>query len=312
MGAHVRRQLLSTIPVLFGVSLLIYLMMSWIPGQAPEILALTSGESVSAEDMARMRSQFGLDQPLPVQYARFVSKAIQGDLGNSIRTNRPVVDIIVDVFPRTFELAVAGTLTGVTLGLTLGVIAGIFRGTWLDTMTMMVALVGWSVPNFWLGIILLLVFAVQLGWLPITGYGGLRLLILPMVTLGLSSAGLIARLVRTEIVEQMAREYVTTARAKGLMETAVILRHVLRNSMISVVTVVGLQFGAMLGGTVIVENVFARPGIGRVAVEALLARDMPVLQGSVLFMAIIFVLTNMLVDIAYGLLDPRIRLGARH
>jgi peptide/nickel transport system permease protein len=309
MGAYIQRQLMLTLPVLFGMSLLIFLMMSWIPGQAPEILALTAGETMTAADVERLRRQFGLDEPLLVQYGRFITDAVQGDLGRSIRTNRPVVEVIADVFPRTVELAVAGTLVAVILGLVLGVIAGIFRDTWLDTITMVLALVGWSMPNFWLGIIFLLVFAVQLGWFPITGYGGFQRLILPALTLGLSSAGLIARLVRTEIVEQMAREYVTTARAKGLMETAVILRHVLRNSMISVVTVVGLQFGALLGGTVIVENVFARPGVGRVAVEALLARDMPVLQGAVLLMAVIFVLTNMVVDMVYGVLDPRIRIG---
>jgi peptide/nickel transport system permease protein len=185
------------------------------------------------------------------------------------------------------------------------------RGTWLDAATMVVALTGWSVPSFWLGLVLLLVFALGLGWFPITGQGGWQRLVLPALALGLADAGLIARLMRAEIVEQLGREYVTAARAKGLRETAVVLRHVLRNSLISVVTVIGLQFGRLLGGTVIIENVFGRQGVGRVAVEALLARDMAVLQGCVLFLSIIFVATNLGVDLLYGVLDPRVRLGGR-
>lgn len=309
MITYIQRQLLIAIPVVLGVSILTFVMLSYIPGQAPDILAMQAGTAVSGEDLERFREELGLNDPIPVQYWRFFSRAVQGDLGRSIRSNRPVVAIIADAFPSTFALAVAGVLVAVVLGFSLGIIAGLYRGTWLDTGTMVVALFGWSMPSFWLGIILLLIFAVQLGWFPITGQGGLQRLVLPALTLGLGSAGIIARLVRTEIAEELGHEYVITARSKGLSERAVILGHVLRNSMISVLTIIGLQFGRLLGGTVIIENVFARQGVGRIAVEALLARDMAVLQGAVLFLAIIFVLTNLLVDIAYGALDPRIRVA---
>jgi ABC-type dipeptide/oligopeptide/nickel transport system permease component len=312
MWNYIQRQLLLGVPVLLGVSVLVFVMLSYIPGQAPEILALQAGGTgLTADEMAALRERLGLNDPLPVQYFRFLGNAVQGDLGRSMRSNRQVVDILVDAFPRTLELATAGMLLAVALGLSLGTLAAVFRGTWVDASTMVVALAGWSMPSFWLGLVLLLVFALQLGWFPITGQGGLQRLVLPAVTLGLADAGLVARLVRAEIVEQMGRDYVTTARAKGLHARAVILRHVLKNSLISVVTVVGLQFGRLLGGTVIIENVFARQGVGRVAVDALLARDMAVLQGCVLFLAIVFVLTNLAVDLLYGVVDPRVRMGAR-
>ncbi len=309
MFAYIQRQLLFAIPVLLGVSVLVFFMLSYIPGQAPDILALQSGTATSAEDLERMREQQGLNDPVIVQYGRFLGKALQGDLGYSIRSKQPVTQIIVTAFPATLQLAVAGTLIAVVLGIALGILAALFRGTWVDSVSMIVALVGWSMPSFWLGIIFILLFAVQLGWFPITSRGGFESLILPALTLGLAGTGLIARLVRTEILEQLGRDYVTTARAKGLRESRVIMRHVFRNSLIPVVTVIGLQFGRLLGGTVIIENVFARQGIGRIAVEALLGRDMPVLQGATLLLAIIFILSNLAVDVTYGFLDPQIRFG---
>jgi peptide/nickel transport system permease protein len=308
MLPYLRRQLLLAIPVLLGVSALVFFMLSYIPGQAPDILALQSGTAATAEDLERIREQLGLNDPIIVQYGRFLGNALQGDLGRSIRSHRPVVEIIAAAFPATLQLAVAGMLIAILTGVTLGNLAAIFRGTWIDSVSMIIALIGWSIPNFWLGIIFILVFSVHLGWFPIIGQGGIERFILPALTLGLADTGLIARLVRTECLEQLGREYVTTARAKGLRESTVIVRHVFRNSLIPVVTVVGLQFGRLLGGTVIVENVFARPGIGRIAVEALLARDMPVLQGATLLLAIIFILSNLAVDVTYGFLDPRIRL----
>ena len=309
MIAYIQRQLLLSIPVLLGVSALVFFMLSYIPGQAPDILALQSGSATSAEDLERMREQQGLNDPVIVQYGRFLGKALQGDLGYSIRSKQPVVQIIVTAFPATLQLAIAGTLIAVFLGIILGIIAAIFRGTWVDSISMVIALVGWSIPSFWLGIIFILLFSVHLGWFPITSRGGFESLILPAMTLGLAGTGLIARLVRTEISEQLGRDYVTTARAKGLRESVVIIRHVFRNSLIPVVTVIGLQFGRLLGGTVIIENVFARQGIGRIAVEALLGRDMPVLQGATLLLAIIFILSNLAVDVTYGFLDPQIRIG---
>ncbi len=309
MITYLQRQFLLAILVLIGLSLLVFVMLSYIPGSTPEILALQSGSAVSAEDMERIRERLGLNDTLSVQYLRFASSAVRGDLGRSFRSNRPVTEIILETLPRTVELALAGMAIAVTLGVVLGVIAGINRGTWLDMASMVLALVGWSMPNFWLGIQLLIVFALHLGWFPITGQGGLQRLVLPAMTLGLGSAGQLARLSRTEILEQLGREYVVAARAKGLSVRAVVLKHVLRNSLIPVITVIGLQFGRLLGGTVIIENVFARQGVGRVAVEALLARDMPVVQGCTLFLAIVFILANMSVDLLYGLIDPRIRVG---
>lgn len=309
MLTYIRRQLLLAIPVLLGVSALVFLMLSYVPGQAPEILALQSGSAATAEELDKVREQMGLNDPVIVQYGRFLGNALQGDLGRSIRSNRSVTQIIATAFPATLELSIAGTLIALVLGVTLGSLAAIFRGTWIDSVSMIIALVGWSVPNFWLGIVFILVFSVQLGWFPITGQGGIERLILPALTLGLAGTGLIARLVRTECLEQFGQDYVTTARAKGLRETTVIMRHVLRNSLIPVVTVAGLQFGRLLGGAVIVENVFARQGVGRVAVDALLERDMPVLQGATLLLAVIFLLSNLVVDISYGFLDPRIRVG---
>lgn len=309
MLVYIQRQLLLAIPVLVGVSALIFFMLSYIPGQAPDIMALQSGTASSAEELERVREQLGLNDPVIVQYGRFLSSALQGDFGRSIRSNQPVTQIIAAAFPATLQLAVVGTLIAVVIGVTLGNLAAIFRGTWIDTLSMVIALVGWSIPNFWLGIVFILVFSVQLGWFPITGQGGIERLVLPSLTLGLAGTGLIARLVRTESLEQLSRDYVTTARAKGLRESRVILRHVFPNSLIPVVTVIGLQFGRLLGGAVIVENVFARQGIGRIAVDALLERDMPVLQGATLLLAVIFILSNLAVDIAYGFLDPRIRIG---
>ncbi|MBL8116909.1 MAG: ABC transporter permease [Anaerolineae bacterium] len=309
MLVYIQRQLLLAIPVLVGVSALIFFMLSYIPGQAPDIMALQSGTASSAEELERVREQLGLNDPVIVQYGRFLSGALQGDFGRSIRSNQPVTQIIAAAFPATLQLAVVGTLIAVVIGVTLGNLAAIFRGTWIDTLSMVIALVGWSIPNFWLGIVFILVFSVQLGWFPITGQGGIERLVLPSLTLGLAGTGLIARLVRTESLEQLSRDYVTTARAKGLRESRVILRHVFPNSLIPVVTVIGLQFGRLLGGAVIVENVFARQGIGRIAVDALLERDMPVLQGATLLLAVIFILSNLAVDIAYGFLDPRIRIG---
>lgn len=306
---YVARQLVLLLGVLLTLSILLFLMLSWVPGQAPEMLLMQGGGAVSGEQIAELRARLGLDRAIHVQYLEWVGSAIQGDFGRSIRTGRPVNEMIAQVMPHTIELALASLLIAIVLGVGLGVLAAVYRNSWVDVGAMFAALLGWSIPNFFLGILLLLVFAVQLGWFPITGVGGWQRLVLPAATLGLTTAGLLARLTRTEILEQLNLDYVRTARGKGLRERAVVFRHVLKNSLISVVTVAGLQFGRLLGGTVIVETVFARQGVGRVAVDALLARDLPVIQGAVLFLAAIFVLTNLIVDLIYGVLDPRIRVG---
>jgi peptide/nickel transport system permease protein len=307
---YIGKRLILAVPLLLGLSMLVFFMLSWIPGGAPEIMAMLGGQSVSANQLAQLRHQLGLDAPLPVQYVRFLTRALQGDLGRSFRTNRPVVDMILENLPATLELALAGLILSILLGLGLGLVAGLRRGGWLDLSSMVLALLGWSMPQFWLGIVLILVFSVKLGWLPITNGSELERLVLPSVALALGSAGVIARLARTEILEELRKNYVVAARAKGLSESGVILKHVLRNSLVSVVTVAGLQFGQLLGGAVIIETVFARQGVGRLAVDALLARDMPVVQGAVLFLGAIFIITNLVVDIAYGYLDPRLRIGS--
>lgn len=306
---YILRQVVMLFGVLLTLSVLLFVMLAWVPGQAPEMLLMQGGGAVSGEQIAELRARLGLDRPVHVQYVEWIGRAIQLDFGRSIRTNRPVSETLAQVMPHTIELALASLLIAIVVGVGLGILAAVYRNTWLDAGSMFLALLGWSIPNFFLGILLLLFFAVQLGWFPITGVGGWDRLILPAATLGLTTAGLIARLTRTEILEQLNLDYVRTARGKGLWERAVVFRHVLKNSMISVITVVGLQFGRLLGGTVIVETVFARQGVGRVAVDALLARDLPLIQGSVLLLAAVFVVTNLVVDLAYGYLDPRIRVA---
>ncbi|HBY93005.1 MAG TPA: peptide ABC transporter [Chloroflexi bacterium] len=306
MSAFLKRQILLTIPVLFGVSLLVFSIMSLTPGNAAEAMVLQGGAQVSGADLERFRHEMGLDDPLPVQYWRFLSHALRGDLGRSLRTTRPVTDILLEQLPATAQLAVAGLGLAIVLGLVLGILSALRCNTWVDTVSMVLALAGWSMPSFWLGLLLILLFALKLGWFPITGQGGLARLVLPAVTLALGSAGLIARLVRAGMLEVMQMEYVTTARAKGLHERQIILKHVLRNALIPVITMVGLQFGRLLSGTVIIETVFARQGIGRITVDAIQGRDMPVVQGAVLLFTVIYVLTNVAVDISYAFVDPRI------
>jgi ABC-type dipeptide/oligopeptide/nickel transport system permease component len=308
MFDFLRKQLMMLIPVMLGVSILVFLMMSLTPGGAIEAMVLRGGAQVSGEDLARFRKEMGLDDPLHVQYLRFLRKALRGDLGRSLRTNRPVSEMLWEQLPATVELAVASMGLAVVLGGTLGLVSALRQNSWIDSLSMALSLVGWSMPSFWLGLLMILIFALHLDWLPITGEGDrLARLVLPALTLALGTSGLIARLVRSAVLEVLRMDYVTTARAKGLAERLVISRHVLRNALIPVVTMVGLQFGRLLSGTVIIETVFARQGIGRVTVDAILTRDIPVVQGAVLLFAVIYVLSNLAVDLSYALIDPRIR-----
>jgi len=308
MFDFLRKQLMMLIPVMLGVSILVFLMMSLTPGGAIEAMVLRGGAQVSGEDLARFRQEMGLNDPLHVQYLRFLRKALRGDLGRSLRTNRSVSEMLWEQLPATMELAVAGMGLAVIVGVILGLVSALCQNSWMDSVSMALSLVGWSMPSFWLGLLMILVFALHLDWLPITGEGGrLARLVLPALTLALGTSGLIARLVRSAVLEVLRMDYVTTARAKGLAERLVISRHVVRNALIPVVTMVGLQFGRLLSGTVIIETVFARQGIGRVTVEAILTRDIPVVQGAVLLFAVIYVLSNLAVDLSYALIDPRIR-----
>jgi peptide/nickel transport system permease protein len=265
-----------------------------------------SGGATQAQ-IDQIRRNLELDEPLLVQYWHYLTRLVRGDLGRSIWGHQPVATLIRQRFPATLQLAVAAMGCAVLLGTVLGVIAATRRGSLVDTATMLAALAGVSMPSFWLGFLLILVFAIRLGWLPIASGPGLARLVLPAVTLGFQAAAIIARMVRSSLIEVLSEDYVRTARAKGLAEHIVVIRHGLRNSLIPVVTILGLQFGGLLAGTVIVESVFARQGVGRLLVEGIQSRDFPVVQGGVFLIALIYVFVNLAVDLVYGYLDPRIR-----
>jgi len=303
---YVARRLLHLIPVLLGISFLVFLLVHLVPGDPVRVMLADAG---SPEQVERMRRQLGLDRPIYVQYASFVVRAAQGDFGRSIHTRRPVAQEIAFRIPYTVRMAVAATLVAVAMGVVLGAIAAVHHQSALDYGTMVVALAGVSLPNFWLGLVLILVFSLHLRWLPPAGADSLLHLILPAVTLGTSSSAIIARLTRSSMLEVLRQDYIRTARAKGVGPRRLVYRHALKNAMIPVVSIVGMQFASLLGGAVIVETVFGWPGIGRLAVDAIFTRDIPVIQAVVLVAAVIFVFMNLLVDLLYGLLDPRIRYG---
>jgi ABC-type dipeptide/oligopeptide/nickel transport system permease component len=293
--------------VVFGVSVLVFLMLHLVPGDP--VSALVGDAPVSAAEMERLREQYGLNDPLYVQYGRFMADALQGDLGRSLRTRRPVMEEIGEQLPQTIELAVTAVIFAVILGVVLGVVAATHHQTWIDTVCTLASLISVSMPSFWLGLMLIFTFALGLGWFPATGQGGPERLVLPAMTLGWYAAAIITRLVRSSMLEVLRQEYVNTARAKGLRESLVIYRHALRNAMIPAVTMVWIQFGTLLGGAVIVETVFARQGLGRLIVTGILQKDFPVVQGAVLVTALVYVVANFLVDLTYGALDPRIRVS---
>ena len=305
MLAYILKRLLALIPVLFGVSLLVFASLYLTPGDP---LSAILGEAVvSKEQMEQLREQYGFDDPLYVQYLRFAGRALQGDLGRSLRYNQPVLQQIRDQLPATIQLTLAAMAFAIALGLALGVLAAIYHNTWIDFTAMLVSLAGISIPTFWSGLILLLIFALELGWLPATGTEGWQRLILPAFALGYGAAAIIARLTRSSMLEVLRQSYVTTARAKGLPGHMVSLRHTLKNALIPVITIVGLQFGNLLAGAVVVETVFSRQGIGRLLVDAILSKDFPTVQGTVLLVAAMYVLINLLVDLSYAVVDPRIR-----
>lgn len=305
MIKYLIRRILAAIPVLLGVSLIVFLMIHLIPGDPVQHIL---GEFASPERVAELRNQLGLNDPLPIQYLKFLSKAIRGDLGRSLISNVPVVDEIARAFPVTIQLAIYSIIVSSLFGLLAGIIAAVRHNTFWDQLAMIGALFGISTPSFWLALILMMIFAYNLGWFPISGYSGLSSLVLPTAVLAALSAGSIARITRSSMLEVLGQDYIRTARAKGLDEETVVLKHSLKNAMIPVVTLVGLQFGSLLAGAIITETVFALPGLGRLAVQAITTRDFPMIQGVTLFVATLFVLTNLIVDLMYGLIDPRIRL----
>jgi ABC-type dipeptide/oligopeptide/nickel transport system permease component len=311
VGGYVLRRILQTVPVLLGVSLLAFAVMHVVPGDPVRLIA---GPDAPESVVLRIRTELGLDRPLYEQYASFLGRALRGDLGRSLRSRAPVVDEIVARFPATLELTTASMLIAVVAGVPLGLIAAVSRSTWVDYLAMLTSLSTLSMPVFWLAIVAIWLFSLQLGWLPVSGragppwqWDGFRHLVLPAVTLATTSLAITSRLTRSGMLEVLGREYVTTAWAKGLPPLGVVGKHALKNALIPVVTVVGLQYGFLLGGAVVTETIFAWPGVGRLAMTAILQRDYPVVQGCVLLVAVLFVLVNLLVDLLYGWLDPRIR-----
>jgi ABC-type dipeptide/oligopeptide/nickel transport system permease component len=278
--------------------------MRLVPGDP--VLLMLQGTPVSDAAMQAARVQLGLDRPLAVQYVRFLTDAVRGDLGDSFRSRQPVTQLIAAEFPYTLQLAIGGFVIGLLLGGTLGTIAGVWPNGWIDTVCMTLALAGLSLPSFWIGMILIQVFATQLGWAPVLGTG-FDALILPSITLGLFLAGGLARLARNSLIEVMAQDYIRTAHAKGLSAVRVVAKHAMRNAVIPPLTLLGIQFALLIGGAVVTETVFARPGIGRLLVQAVLEKDFPVVQGVVLLTTAVYVLINLLIDIAYGIIDPRVQ-----
>ena len=298
------RRILLTIPVLLGVATLVFALIHLVPGDPAQAML---GDSASAADVADLRARLGLDRPLLEQYARFMSGLVQADLGTSFRTSQPVLIAIAERVPATVELALASMLVALLVALPLGIIAAVRRGTPVDYLAMTVALFGISIPNFWLGPMLAIVFAVQLGWLPVSGRGGWQSLILPAISLGAALAAILARMTRASLLEELRELYVRAAQARGVSRARAILRHALRNSLIPLVTILGLQFGAVLTGAVITETIFAWPGVGRLLIQSISFRDYPLVQGCILLIAITYVTVNLITDLVYGVLDPRIR-----
>jgi len=301
---YVARRLILLLPVLIGVSLVSFGLLQLVPGDPALILA---GEEATEEVLTRIRHEYGLNQPLPVQFLAYLRHAVAGDLGISIQSRQPVATLLAQRFPFTLKLAFLAILVSAILGVIAGVVAATRRNSTLDLAALLGSLVGISLPIFWLGLLAILIFSVKLRWLPAGGTGTLAHLILPALVLGAATSAVIARTTRASMLEVLRQDYVRTARAKGVGERVVIYRHALKNAMIPILTVFGLEFGYNLGGAVLTETVFSLPGVGRLIVEGIFARDYPVVQGALLLVATTFVLVNLLTDVAYAFFDPRIR-----
>jgi peptide/nickel transport system permease protein len=297
-------RLLLALPALWLILTMVFLLAHIVPGDPVEQML---GEGARAEDLQQLRHSLGLDAPLPLQYVRYLGGVLRGNLGESFRFQQPVLRVVLERYPATLELALVALLVCAAIGIPVGMIAAARRGSGVDHAAGVLTLLGLSVPNFALGPVLILVFSVLLGWLPVSGRGGMAHLILPAVTLGAALAAILTRMVRTAVMEQLSADYVRTARAKGLSESAVLLRHAFRNALIPVLTILGLQFGTLLAGTIVTETIFSWPGIGRLAVQSIAARDYPLLQGCILVIAVSYVFVNLLTDFVYVLADPRVR-----
>ena len=313
MIQFVARRLLATVPLLFFVSLVVFSFVHILPGD-PAVLFL--GEEATPETLAKFRTRLGFDRPLVTQYVEWLGRALRGDLGRSLRTNQPVTEAILQRLPVTLELLGAALAVSLAIAIPAGIVSAVKRNSGVDLVSTVFALIGFSLPNFWLGLILIYVFALLLRWLPPSGFAPLpaladnaRSLILPALTLGTALAALITRQLRSGMLEVLRQDYVRTAQAKGLGQGVVVVKHALKNALIAVVTVIGLQIGGLLGNTIITESLFALPGVGRLMIDAVFSRDFFIVQGVVLFLAVGYVLSNLIVDVLYSYLDPRIRLG---
>jgi peptide/nickel transport system permease protein len=304
LTAYVLRRLLLTIPVLLAIVTLVFAIRPLVPGDPVQIMFF--GQSANPEVVANIRKQLGLDKSIPEQYLLYVGNVLHGDLGTSITTRRPVMEEIASRYPATLELAIGAFLVSVAVGLASGIIAALHKDSPIDTLAMVVATAGISMPAFWFGLLAIYFFSVRLGWFAVIPDGSLKSLILPAVTLGLIASSIVARLVRSAMLEVLSQEYVQTARAKGLTERRVVIQHALRNAAIPVVTIAGLQFGGLLTGAFIIEVVFAWHGIGELAVQAFAKRDFPMIQGVTIVVATTYVLVNLVVDVICALLDPRV------
>ncbi len=325
MLQYIAQRIYSLVFILLGVSLIVFAMVHFAPGDPIRIML---GDDAEPQEVERLNQLYGFDQPAHIQYTRWLTRAVQGDLGQSIRQRVPVTELITERLGATVELAIASLLVAILIGVPLGVISAVRRNTWVDFGSMIAALVGVSAPNFWIGLILLANVALHVGWIPLFGRGpafteaitaavtqgnfsllwdSLRYLLLPAITLGTSIMALITRLTRASLLEVLGRDYVRTARAKGLIGWLVVYKHALRNALLPVVTIIGVQFGSLLGGSIVVEAVFAWPGVGRLIINSISQRDLPIVQGSVLMLAAVFALVNLLVDISYSFFNPRIR-----
>ncbi|MCZ6660327.1 MAG: ABC transporter permease [bacterium] len=304
MRRYVLRRIGLLVPVVLGVVTVVFLIVHLIPGDPIEIML---GEQALAVDREALRHEMGLDKPIHLQYVAFLKGLVRGDLGHSLHTKQPVLTSIASRLPATIELAAAAMAVALLLAIPLGLLAAYKKDSLVDQGSMLFALLGISMPNFWLGPLLIIVFSLKLGWFPVSGRGSLAHVVLPAITLGTAMAAILTRMTRASMLDVIKSDYITTARAKGVRESLVVLKHAFRNALIPVVTIVGLQIGGLLAGSIITETIFAWPGIGRLTIQAINARDYPLVQGCVLIIALGYVLVNFATDLLYGLIDPRIR-----
>lgn len=304
MIKYITKRLIYLLPVLFGVSFIVFSLLYITPGDPAKMML---GEQADAEAIASLREELGLDDPFFVQFGNYIKKIVtKGDIGTSYSTKRPVLTEILEVFPNTVKLAVASTIVAIVVGILFGIISAVKQYSLLDSLITVLALLGISMPMFWVGLLMILLFSVKLGWLPPSGLTSMKSLIMPSIALGAQSIAVLTRMTRSSMLEVIRQDYIRMVRAKGQSEKVVIFKHAFKNALIPIITVIGLQFGSLLGGAIITESVFSIPGLGRLMIESIKNRDFPVVQGCVLFIAVTFSIVNLIVDVLYSYVDPRI------